>query len=699
MATKQVTVIGPDGQKFIVTAPADATDEEVLAYAQQHFGDAVEPERGLWETTRDAGRAFVQGLSLGWGDELEASARAAPGGFAGVLANPTLAAVQGTSSPRYPQLLEQIRGEQAQFARDNPVSNFGLNLAGGLAPLLLTMGQSAPLQAGGATLTAPARLATTGRAALGGSATGAVAGAGAADDTGRGRGALTGAAFGGIFGGATPALMAGARNAYGVARNLFKGELPEERITTRAQDLILKMLRRDRMTPDDAGKRAKDAARVGVEDFNLADMGANLRARLGLAARTPGLARSETEEVLNARAGRLGPDLQAAVARAAGMPRQDSTALRESLIGRMRANAEPAYEAAYAKGFVRDPRVFAAMTNAKGELLPQFRSALDEAARIARMEGRKLDISYTADAAGNPVPVFDVRTLDYIKRGMDSLIEKQRDPFGRMTQEGRILANDQRRFLELIDEAVPEYGAARAQFAGDRAMVEAVTRGREALRMGADDWRELANDFARMTPAEKQAVIAGLVDDIGLQIERRAQVSGSTRAPDVTNFLTSQQAAERLRVLLPTPQAFDDFMANVAARSRQMQTRNAALTGSPTSEMRQEAAEVANEGLLNDIISSISQGRVMPALVGGARRFVEERLGGITEPVQRKVAQALTMSGPDLQRFLARLTKRERDVVLQQLRRAGKRVGAAAAVGGAAGRENTQGRYEPNRSR
>lgn len=707
MATKQVTVVAPDGQKFTITAPADATDEQILAYAQQNFGSAAaQPrERTLGETALGASRAFQQGAFMGWADELEANTEATlrrgkerPAPRERGLGFVDTVRERLSADPRFDELereaVDRIRDEQAQFASENPVSNFGLNLAGGVLPFIATRGLAAPVQAA----RTPPRLATTGLGALTGATTGAVAGAGAADDTGRGRGALTGGIFGGIFGGATPAVMAGARSARGTVRNLFKGELPEEQITTRAQDLILKMLGRDRMSPDDASKRAADMARVGVEDFNLADMGANMRARLGLSARTPGVARSEIEENLNARAGRLGPDLQTAAERAAGLRRTDTTALNRSLVRQMREAARPAYEAAYATGFARDPRIFSAMTNAKGELLPQFRGAFREAQKLAEMEGRKLNIGYATSEAGQQIPVFDVRTLDDIKGGMDALIERQRDSVtGRLTEEGKILVADQRRFLNLIDEAVPEYGAARAQYAGDRAMIDALKLGREALRMGADDWREFAEEFRSMLPAERNAALAGLVDDIGLQIERRAQVSGSTRAPDVTNLLTSQQAADRLRALLPTPQAFDDFMANVTARSRQMQTRNAALTGSPTSEMRQEAAEVASEGLLDDIISSASQGRVMPALVGGARRFVDERLSGITEPVQRKVAQALTLTGPDLQRYLATLTQRERDVVLEQLERAGKRINVATAAGGVAGRENTQGRYEERR--
>lgn len=696
MATKTYTVTGPDGKKYRVTAPETATREQILARVRAQAEAAAEQRATpstLETTVRDVPREVIGGLTFEFGDEAEALGATAArhmGPYGGLMPSPMREAIgggitgyqMGRGEPTtYGGEVERIRGEREEFRRRNPVTASALNIAGAAVPALLTMGASTGVSAPGMT----AQMLRAGRVGAG---QGALAGAGAAEgDLGnRAKGAAFGGLVGGVLGGLVPPAAASARRLVETGRNILFSP-NQKQVLTRAQDTLLRALGRDRTTPAEVAERATAGARLGVDDLMMADIaGANTRQRMALAARSPSEGRAVIEEALQGRAGRAGAGLQSDVARAAGMPRQDTTALGETLVERMRANAAPLYERAYAVGPVDDPRIAAYMSR------PQFQAGLREAVKLAQMEGRKLRVHVRRGPDGKEYPVFSVEALDDIKRGVDSLIDAQRDSVtGRLSPEGRVMAKSLNEFLEIIDDAVPEYKAARAQYAGDRALAEALTEGREALRMGADDWRDFAARFRTMTEGERRMAIAGLIDDIGLQLERRARVSGSTKAPDVTGLFTTQQASERLRALLPSQKAFDDFMKAVKLRERQAATRNKALAGSPTMELLSEAGDSA---ALNDIVTSISQGRVVPAVVGLARRAIDRGLGGVDEKVQNELARAMTLTGPELQVYLAGLDARSRMLVAQELERMGYRTGVSALTGSTTGRENVRGRYD-----
>ena len=69
-----------------------------------------------------AGRAFAQGLTFGFSDEMEAAIRAAAQG----------------DPKRYRAIVNQIRAQQEQYAKDNPKAAFGLEGVGLVGSALLT---------------------------------------------------------------------------------------------------------------------------------------------------------------------------------------------------------------------------------------------------------------------------------------------------------------------------------------------------------------------------------------------------------------------------------------------------------------------------------------------------------------------------------------------------------------------------------
>ena len=128
MAKFQVT--GPDGQKYEVTAPDDATEEQVIAYAQQNMGKQS-AMGGSPNAFKEAGKSdpvrsvisTLQGPLMNFADE-------------------GLAAVQGGIDRVFKgipfdtarqQWRDYYRGATEGFAQDNPVLAPVLQAGAGMA--------------------------------------------------------------------------------------------------------------------------------------------------------------------------------------------------------------------------------------------------------------------------------------------------------------------------------------------------------------------------------------------------------------------------------------------------------------------------------------------------------------------------------------------------------------------------------------
>ena len=129
----------------------------------------------------------------------------------------------------------------------------------------------------------------------------------------------------------------------------------------------------------------------------------------------------------------------------------------QDMVQNLRANASNLYDEAYKFGTVNDPTINRVLEN------PKFKSFFDEAKKIAdnerlsaELRGENpakyiLDDLYTADAAGNIVlsKLPDVRTLDYIKRGMDAMVNKGYKGEGMSSAEANSLKDLKKQWLVL----------------------------------------------------------------------------------------------------------------------------------------------------------------------------------------------------------------------------------------------------------
>tara|TARA_R110002012_G_scaffold102985_1_gene242720 strand:+ start:1573 stop:3243 length:1671 start_codon:yes stop_codon:yes gene_type:complete len=156
-------------------------------------------------------RAVAQGISFGFGDEIEAL---------------YMSQIKGTS---YKTEVEKIRSDIESFRKTNPMlayggeiaGSIGSALAGGLAVRGLTAGAKA---AGTVSKTAPTLLSSTGRSAAVGAGQGALYGAGTGEGAeGRLTNAAIGGAAGGVLSGAATLILPKATQS---AMNLIKKGIP-----------------------------------------------------------------------------------------------------------------------------------------------------------------------------------------------------------------------------------------------------------------------------------------------------------------------------------------------------------------------------------------------------------------------------------------------------------------------------------------
>src|SRR5690606_23836907 len=146
--------------------------------------------------------------------------------------------------------------------------------------------------------------------------------------------------------------------------------------------------------------------------------------------------------------------------------------------------------------------------------LPAFRRAYERGRQIAAVEGVELPRPPDESFAGwVNVPV---RAIDYMKRGMDDLIES-RMRSGKMGRaEARALRERMNKVLARVDELVPEYAQARAQYAGDSAMLEALEQGRNLWRRDPDEAKKI---LSRMSEGEREMFRKGATETLAQKLE------------------------------------------------------------------------------------------------------------------------------------------------------------------------------------
>lgn len=659
-------------------------------------------------------RAFAQGLSFGFGDEIEAGLKTGFGIFGD-----------------YDKSVKDIRTNLDEFRKDAGALAFGLEMGGAVIPSLAAglfsggTGTAAGLGTTGARVAAGvnrAKAAAAAKAGVGaqkakqaeqiteivsdpslmksvlkgagvGAGYGGLYGAGTAEGGlgERAVGAGTGAIIGGALGGTIPvALQGGIQGLKRVSQSLGMGG---QKAAEQFSDVkILQALERSGLSRQGAIEKLQKAEKLGQKDILIADLGEDL-AQLGYASQAiAGGSRQEVADVLEGRAAAQAERISDSLIDQTKLKGPFSREYVDELAAIQESKAGPAYREAYSVGVPSKTSVThkdLAGNNVTVKLSDFFTGPRKELLIAAAREGRK-----TLRARGEQVPDISkllkdedalkafldkpipTQYLHTIKRGLDSIIEKGTDAFGKVNQYGAAVTDSKVILNKLIEKANPAYGKANKQFSDIARLRDAFTVGVGDKRISADQLRKIVQKF---NPAEQEAFRVGIIARIKDQ---------SLKANDSANFVTrvfgSEEKRRIIRYAFPKTKegqkAYKQFEEIIELEKQKVKTKNKVLGGSPT-KTRMEAVE---DAAIDPTLGVI--GRAMAGdPVGAARQSlaaIGARASGLSPEGAKQVARKLFLQTPEEQiAYLKTLGEAERKLVEKSLRGIGLQAELSAAAG------------------
>ena len=495
-----------------------------------------------------------QGLTMGWGDEIEAGIRS-----------------KFFNEP-YETALPRIRSEYGQYAKQYPITQGVSEFVGGAVPgvgMMFVPGMQ------------PAGLMRLG--ALG-AASGAISGAGSATEGDRMSGAGSGAVFGGGLGVGLPIALRGSGGALKwLQERLFS---TPKVVQDRALEKMTEAMRQAKVNPRDVQvQMARDRA-MNVPSV-MANANPALRDLAEAVAQRSGAGSNVIEKKLTNQ--RLGAKGRVTAQTTAALKPVDYYGLEDNLTAQLRNNAKSLYDKAYAHGDVDDPRIVEVLKN------PQFKAFFDKARGIADTEAQTAKLkgedplkfalpeiykpSGRFDASGaeilDLVKLPDVRTLDYIKRGIDATIDSGFRGKGMSTAEASALRDLRKQFVNAIDENVPDYKFARKTYAGDLETLD-------ALRMGREEFKDLDPEQVKkmvdaMSSGEKDAFRTGVARYFyGI-------IGDQSNEPNMAQrIIGPENMQEKLAMLFDNPAEFDLYKTALMRESQLYKESNKILGGAQT---------------------------------------------------------------------------------------------------------------------
>ena len=644
--------------------------------------------------TLNFARALIgQGVGMGWGDEAEAWLRSritgrpyeqersainrqygeftgrypimAPaaeftGGalpaVAAMLATPftggAAAPAAAASTAKAAGTLGTIAKRLAGSATARTIAGGGAGAAAGAAsdeelavPNAIMLGGLGAVAGGQAPRIARALQTPYGRGAAIGATQGAVAGAGSAEPETRESGAISGAALGAPLGAAVPAVTRGASSGWNWLAE--RASPSEETIVRGAAERVNRALGEAGMQPSDIPTRlATDRAMnvpsvVANADPALVDLAETVAQRSGPSGR-------RVEAALQDQRGGARERVYGQVR--SGLNAGNYYADEEALVNTMRRRASTQYDEAYDFGSVDDPRITEALKD------PQFRVFYNRAREIADREARaaqlrgedpsrfRLQELYSKDADGNDVvtQIPDVRTLDYIKRGIDSVIERGFEGQGLSRTEAGSLRDLRREFVNVVDQATEvngrsAYRAAREAYAGDAEV-------RDALRSGMENFNRLDHEeitrlFRDMGPAEREAFRTGAARNLyGTIMDPSSNINSAQRV------IGSPETRQKLQAIFETPAQYNLFQAALERESQLFHQTNRILGGSATARRTQGRDRFEDDSMVGGAAADLATGGWMSSLANMVSRAV--RGANISDDIADRTATMLMSSDP-----------------------------------------------------
>lgn len=557
---------------------------------------------------------------------------------------------------------DAIKGQRREFQDAHPFQAAAGGVLGGFA--------FAPTRAAGL-------LGSIGQAGAIGSGIGVAEGDGL-------KGRLLGGAAGGALGaglaggiGVAPSLLA--RTGSGVAEAASRvargfGVAPAEAAITPRATRAAEQYVAGLVGGSGADITANPAGLLGKPITAAEAIGPNGVSQVAALARRSGRTGLLAQDQLGARAAETQQRVVQDFADLTGVDPAGSADVIANLADRGRKAATPFYEAAYARpGAVRSPLLDSLMER------PSVRRALGNAVNIAREEGRDpTTLGFVFDEAGDVLHVREpsMQTLDYVKRGLDDVLDGYRDPTTRrlnLDTQGRAVVGTTKALRDEMIRLNPAYGEA-LQAGGDPIRLEAAFNDAPKLFAQAMDERTFSRRIASMGENERGAVVAGLADKLFNDAQAGRLRPRALRIPAYQNKLSALMGPENAASFM---QRIDAEIA-MAAQGGRMAPGSNSITGEVTQAIREQDQGV---GLFADLARNIEQS----GPIGGATRTA---LSAVSAPVAGFVRGFQAPAGQPVRDEIGRLLLGTPDDLLSMLSRAPARRSGLLGTGAIATGQN-----------
>lgn len=627
----------PDG--VVVRFPDDMPPEQIRDLIAKKFPDAAGGGQAAPTAQGSALNTFGQGMTFGFGDELEGVSQ----GLHNVLFG------KGSFGEGYEQGRDRVRGSVDAYREASPGKAMALEVAGAIPTALLPVGNVARGAGFGQKMIAGAKA---------GAAYGGLYGAGAAEGgpMERGAGAVVGAGMGGLTGLAAEPVAAGvraaARKVAGPVRGLFNPNAEAARRVALARNADQLMPQPGLVPGDEA-----IAQRAGQPILNVDRGGEVTRALARSAANTSPEGRVALDAATSSRFEGQGSRVIDTVRRLVG---GSSTAQnRELLQASARAANRPAYEAAYSA-----PGAASVWDEALQQLAgaPVVQSAMRQAAVTGRNKAALGGFSpikspFVTDPATGALRMTPntrptLQFWDHVKRNLDKM------GTGEARQAARVLRDH-------LDELVPEYKIARRGAAQAFGAEDALDAGEKFVTSRMQN-EEAARALTKMSTAERQLFREGFAD----ALVRRVGEAGDRRNVVINGMFASPAARERIVIALGKERARE--LEAVLRIEGVMDMARHAL-GNSTS-IRQYV-ELGLAGGTSAYGYATGDWRAAGLAIGGI--LTRHGVGLIDRNVAKKVGQMLASSDPNVVKNGIRTIARS-DAMLDALRNAMAGTGAVA---------------------
>ena len=555
-------------KQFKVTANRAPTQSEAAALLKKEMSKInVEPDvdyDGVAEGLRAAG----QGLTFGFGDEIESGITAAINTMS-----------EGTPySENYRKRYDQLEDQREAFTEDYPKTALGAEIVGSLATGIAGAGRLGVLKGFD-------QLSKAGKAArLGGigAVEGGIYGAGTANPDEILSDAAQGAAIGGVLapvGAGTVNLLGDLVSGVGNFASRKLADTPRQQ----ADRVLRQALQDEGLTPDQAVQRLADLndSTPGPNQATLADLGESFRTQARATMDVGDSAKGRAKAMVNDRQAGQRARVKTLIKKNFGADAESFYENFDKAVTRRANLAAPLYDEAMEKGVKMTPDLTDFVD--EGEIKPIYDKA------VSRFNSLKKRKNYTQQE-------FDLQTLNYLKKRLDGQMGAAKTGGDKETV--LFLQEKKQELLNLIADQNQEYGIALKSFTDESAVINAMEDGLTFLKKDPDLLRMSLED---LTDAEMDSFRMGAVRSLENFIEKQGD-----NTDVVKRLIGSEAMRKKLNAIMPEENV-DQFLKGLNAESEFFRTKGAILGGPNTAE-RLKAVDRLEDVISPDLLFSLGTG-------------------------------------------------------------------------------------------